>query len=282
MVGSVAQLTSALNAASPGDCIQATAGNYALGTQRWTHSGTETMRITLEGAGPTTVFTLRGKGGIYLQASYWTIRRLRVTDGFFGIQTEGAGYVDLDSLEIDNVEQAAVNLFYGTHHTTVRRSKIHHTGQGTARYGEGIYIGGNAAPDNSAPDDAADDNSVVDNQFGPSVTAEAIDISRGADRVTATGNSMDGTGTLSESGFTNSLIAARGVGHQITDNVLIKGAPNGIDVYEGSATFRRNRISLESEGIGIRRAEGTITVYCDNLVTDISLGGAAYNVPCTP
>ncbi|MBA3317798.1 MAG: right-handed parallel beta-helix repeat-containing protein [Gemmatimonadales bacterium] len=281
-VGNLAQLTAALAAVRPGDCIRVAAGSYAFGASRWTRSGTEAERILLEGAGPSTVFTLGGSGGIYLQASYWTIRRLRLTDGFFGLQTEGAAYVELDSLEIDHLNQTAVNLFYGTNHTTVRRSKIHHTGQGTARYGEGVYIGGNAALGSSAADDAADDNSVLDNQFGPSITAEAIDISRGADRVTAAGNTMDGTGTVSESGFTNSLVGVRGVDHQITDNVLIKGAPNGIDVYEGSATFRRNQVSLESEGVGIRVAEGAITVYCDNVVTNISSGGAAYNVPCTP
>jgi hypothetical protein len=281
-VRTVAQLTSAVNGARPGDCILAAEGNYALGTQRWAHSGTEAERITLEGAGPATIFTFGGDGGLHLLGSYWTIRRLRITNGFFGIQTEGAAYVELDSLEIDHLQQTAVNLFYGTNHTTVRRSKIHHTGQGTARYGEGVYIGGYAAPDDTAPDDAADDNRVLDNQFGPSVTAEAIDISLGADQVTATGNTIDGSGTVSENGFTNSLIGVRGVGHQITDNILSKGAPHGIDVYDGSATFRRNLIDLQTAGIGIRRVGGTITLDCDNAVTNIQSGGAASNVACTP
>lgn len=282
VVGSTAQLTAAISAAKPGDCIQATPGNYALGTEVWAHPGTEMQRITLEGSGPATVLTLGGNGGIRLRASYWTIRNLRVTSGFFGIQTEGVGYVDLDSLEIDNLRQAAVNLFYGTHHTTVRRSKIHDTGQGTARFGEGVYIGGNAAPDNSAPDSAADDNNVLDNQFGPNVTAEAVDISLGADRVTMTGNTLDGAGTVSESGFTSSLVAVRGIGHEIDDNRLSKGAPNGIDVYEGTATFRRNLIDLQSAGFGIRRVGGAIVLDCDNAVTNVQSGGAAYNVPCTP
>lgn len=281
-VSTVSDLNSALSAALPGDCIAMAAGTYALNTLYLTRSGTASAPITLRGVGPATVLTLGGSGGIYLRASHWQVRSLRVTNGFFGIQTEGVSNVELDSLEIDHVKQAAINLRYGTHHSTVRRSRIHDTGLGTARYGEGVYIGGYASAGSTAADHLADDNQVIDNRFGPNVTAEAVDLSAGADRALIRGNVIDGTGTISEYGAMNALIGVRGVGHQITDNVLAKGAPYGIDVYEGSATFRRNRISLQSSAVGIRRAGGTITVYCDNMVTDIEQGGSAYSVACTP
>lgn len=280
-VSTVSALNSALSAALPGDCIAMSAGTYSLNTVYLTRSGTAQAPITLRGQGSSTVLTLGGSGGIYLRASHWQVRSLRITNGFFGIQTEGAANVELDSLEIDHMKQAAINLRYGTHHSTVRRSRIHDTGLGTARYGEGVYIGGYASAGSTAADHLADDNQVLDNRFGPNVTAEAVDLSAGADRALIRGNVIDGTGTISEYGAMNALIGVRGVGHQITDNVLAKGAPYGIDVYEGSATFRRNRISLQSSAVGIRRAGGTITVYCDNAVTEIQQGGSAYSVPCT-
>ena len=65
----------------------------------------------------------------------------------------------------------------------------------------------------------------LDNRFGPNVRAEAVDIAEGADSVAMTGNTLDGTGTVSEYGFMNSLISVRGFGHQINDNVLSKGRP---------------------------------------------------------
>jgi hypothetical protein len=286
-VSTVSALSNATSGALPGDCIIVAPGSYSVGVPSWTRSGTAAQPITLQGAGSATVFNLGGNGGIYLRANHWHVRKLRVTNGFFGIQTEGASYVELDSLEVDNMQQAAINLRYGTNRSVVKNSKIHDTGKGTKRYGEGVYIGGYATPANAAPDYLADDNQVLYNTFGPNVTAEAIDLSDGADRLTAIGNTIDGTGTVYEYGAMNSLIGVRGVGHVFTDNVLAKGAPHGIVVYNGSAMFRRNRISLQgttgyAAPLGINRAGGSATVYCDNSVTNIQSGGAAYNVTCTP
>jgi hypothetical protein len=281
-VSTVSALNSAIAAALPGDCINAAAGTYTLSQYpKWTRSGTAAQRITLSGVGPTTILTTNN-GVISLQASYWTVRKLRITNGFTGFQPEGSAYVELDSLEIDNMTQAAVHLRWGTNNSTVRRSKIRDTGKGTAQYGEGVYIGGYASGFSGPADLLADDNKVLDNQFGPNVRAESIEISAGADRVTATGNTIDGTGTVSIYGAMNSLISVRGVNHVISNNVLSKGAPYGIDIYEGSAIFRGNQISLQTNAIGIRRVAGTVTVYCDNVVTDIQPGGSAYNVACTP
>ena len=286
-VANPSSLTSALNSALPGDCIRAAGGTYALGAPILSRSGTASQPISLEGSGSGTVFTLGGNGGIYLKGSHWRIRKLRITNGFFGIQAEGSAFSELDSLEIDHMKQSAINLRYGTHHTIVKNSRIHNTGEGTARYGEGIYIGGYAAAGRAAIDEAADDNQILDNRFGPNVRAEAIDIKRGSDRVIARGNSMDGTGTVFEYGHVLALVAGAGQALQFTDNVIVKGIPHGITVWQGSAVFRRNRISLQNAvnyptPVGIYRSSGMVTVACDNVVTDIPSGGAAYNVPCTP
>jgi hypothetical protein len=286
-VSTVSALSSATSNALPGDCIYVAAGTYAVGVPRWTRSGTATQPIRLEGTGRTTVFTLGGLGGMYIRGNYWQVRKLRVTNGLFGIQTEGVKYVVLDSLEVDNTQMAAINLRYGTNHSVVKNSRIHDTGKATPWYGEGVYIGGYAYEGSSLPDDAADDNQVLNNVFGPYVRAEAIETAAGADRAIVTGNRIDGTGTVYKYGYMNSLIGIRGFGHQISNNVLSKGAPHGIDVYGGSATFRRNQIALYAQTnypspLGIDRSGGTVTVYCDNVVTNIPSGGAAYNVKCTP
>lgn len=285
-VASASALSSAAVNAQAGDCIMVAAGTYNLPTQNWTRSGTATAPITIQGAGSTTILSLGGNGGIYIKASYWHVRKLRVTNGFFGIQTEGSVYTEIDSVEIDHVQQAAINLRYGTNHSTVKNSKIHDTGLGTARYGEGIYIGGYASEGSSLPDNAADDNQVLNSTFGPNVRAESVDISDGSDRTTVIGNTIDGTGTVFEYGYMNSLIGVRGTGNVMTDNVLSRGAPHGFDQYNGTTVYHRNRISLQATTsypapVGINRAGGTTTVYCDNDVTSIPPGGAAYSVACT-
>ncbi len=286
-VSTVSALSKATSSALPGDCIIVAAGTYAVGVPSWNRNGTAAQPITLEGAGSRTVFTLGGNGGMYIRANYWRVRKLRVTDGLFGIQTEGVKYVELDGLEVDNMQQAAINLRYGTNHTVVRNSRIHDTGKAKARWGEGVYVGGYASPGNSSPDNAADDNQVLTTTFGPRVRAEAIDISTGADRAVLRGNTIDGSGTVFEYGYMNSLIGLRGFGHRIIDNVLSKGSPDGIIVYAGSATFRRNRIALFNlwkyfGAFGIERKGGTVMVACDNVVTDLLLGAKAFNVSCTP
>jgi Right handed beta helix region len=287
-VSTVSALSNATSNALAGDCIIVAAGTYAVGVPSWSRSGTATQPITLEGAGPTTVFTLGGNGGIYVRGSYWRVRKLRVTNGLFGIQTERVKYVELDSLEVDNMQQQAINLRYGTNHTIVKNSKIHDTGKANPSWGEGVYIGGYAYYGSSSPDLAADDNQVLRTAFGPYVRAEAIDISEGADRVIANGNTIDGTGTVYKYGQMNSLVGVRGTGHQFNDNVLSKGAPDGFMVYSGSATFHRNKIALYAltnypSPMGIyRNGSSTVIVGCDNIVTNIPAGGAAYNVTCTP
>ena len=286
-VSTVSALSSATSNALAGDCIIVAAGTYAVGVPSWSRSGTSSKPITVQGAGSATVFTLAGNGGMYVRGNYWRVRQLRVTNGLFGIQTERVNNVELDSLEVDNMQQQAINLRYGTNHTVVKNSKIHDTGKANPSWGEGVYIGGYASYGSSSPDYAADDNQVLNTTFGPNVRAEAIDISEGADRVIANGNRIDGTGTVYKYGQMNSLVGIRGTGHQFNDNVLSKGAPDGFMLYSGSATFRRNRIALYAltnypSPMGIYRNGGTAIVGCDNIVTNIPAGGGAYNVKCTP
>jgi hypothetical protein len=264
-------LSSAAGNAQAGDCIMIAAGTYSMPTQTWTKSGTASQPITLQGVGSATVLTTGSNGGIYLKASYWHIRKLRVTNGFFGIQTEGSAYTEIDSVEVDHMQQAGINLRYGTNHSTVKNSKIHDTGIATPKWGEGVYVGGYACEGCTTADNLADDNAVLNSTFWNN-GAESIDLSDGADRLTVVGNTINGAGTASIYGQTNSLIGVRGNGHIITDNVLSNGAPYGIDQYNGSATYRRNTITDATLGINI--SGGTATVYCDNQATA--------SVTCTP
>jgi hypothetical protein len=285
-VSTVSALNTALSNVLPGDCINLAAGTYSLPqTLSVTKGGTAQNPVAIQGAGSSTVLVQDPRNGIRQYASYIHWKNLRNTGGFFGFWTEGVTGTVFDAVEVDHIQFAAIGLHYGSHHNVVKNSRIHDTGLGDVRYGEGIYVGGYISQGSSVPDDLADYNQVIDNTFGPNVTAESIDYSEGADNGVVSGNTIDGRGSQFVYGQTNSLISLRGVGHRVDDNVLSYGSPHGIAIYQGSATFHRNRIALFNlwsyPAIGIRRVSGTPTVFCDNAVTEIPPGGAAYNVTCT-
>jgi hypothetical protein len=284
-VSTVSALNAALSNALPGDCINLAAGTYSLPqTLSVTKGGTAQNPVVIQGVGSASILQQSPTNGIYVRASYIHWKNLRNTGGFFGFYAEGVTGTVFDAVEVDHIQNHAIGLHYGSHHNVVKNSRIHDIGLGDPRYGEGIYVGGYVSQGSSVPDDLADYNQVIDNTFGPNVTAESIDYSEGADNGVVSGNTIDGRGSRYIYGQTNSLISLRGVGHRVDDNVLSHGSPHGIAIYQGSATFHRNRIALFNlwnyPAIGIWRVGGTATVYCDNAVTDIPPGGAAYNVTC--
>ena len=98
--------------------------------------------VVIEGAGSTTIIDLNQRM-MYVDASYVHLRRLRLTDfPGVGLWLRGATGVVIDSVEIDDTQQEAVALKFGSHHNIIRNSWFHDTGTRSPQYGEGIYIGG--------------------------------------------------------------------------------------------------------------------------------------------
>lgn len=285
-VSTTGQLTNALNDAQPGDCVVMAAGTYTLsGSITQTRGGTSGNPVVLRGQGSATVVNGQGSHAWYPKAAYLEYRNFRFTNSFWGFYCgggpsgtgPGCPHAVFDSMEVDNTKQSAIALQHGSVGAVVARSHIHHTGISAPQWGEGVYVGGYGA--------ATTDVKVLGNRFDY-VTAEAVDISEGSDRTTVQNNEIDGGSARFINGVVVSLIGVRANGHTITDNTLAIGNPHGIALWSGSATLRRNRISLRNAwsypGIGINRFGGSHVVGCDNQVTDLSGGGSAYNVTCTP
>jgi Right handed beta helix region len=283
-VSTTSALTSAIGSSQPGDCILLAAGIYATGTIKQTRGGTSGNPVTVRGAGASSVVTMGG-GSWLPQAPYLRFENFRLTNTFYGFYcgesgAPGCPYAVFDSMEVDHAAQSGIALENGSSFSQVLRSKIHDTGTSRAVYGEGVYVGGYGTP--------TTDVKVLNNTFY-NTGAEAIDNSAGADRMTATGNVIDGTGTAFIDGGTVSLVGLRGSNVVFSGNTLTKGSPHGIVVWSGSGTvLRGNTIHLFNvdnyaapKGIDASRASGT-QVGCDNVVTDIPSGGMAYTGTCTP
>lgn len=270
----------------PGDLIQLLANTtYDISSTPITQtvSGTQANPITIRGAGVTSVVNI-GSNRVWSPKAAWLrYENFRATNAFYaffcGGATSGTGpgapNVVFDQMTIDHCQQEGILLQHGTVGGYVQRSTFSELGISAAAFGEGVYVGGYGV--------ASTDCKVLQNSFGPNVRAEAIDNSDGSDRTIIEGNTIN-CQTVSIVNQTNSPIGLRGNNVITRNNTIIGGAPNGIDIYNGTGhVVQGNTIQLNTAGVGIRRTGGTATVYCDNVVTNIQPGGVAYQgFTCTP
>ena len=303
----MSELTTALAQGVPGDCILLAAGTYSItdGTAgstvglHITKSGTATAPIIVQGVGSGTIIDLNQRL-MYLDASYFQLRRLRLTDfPGVGLWLRGVTGVVLDSVEVDHTEQEAVALKYGSNHNIIKNSLFHDTGIRNPQWGEGIYLGG-YMQDGVTLDVGATDNQVLNNHFGPNVRADGVDVKEGADRTVIRGNFFDGTGSVYVPGVTEALISVVANHVTIDSNFMQYGKIHGVSfVAQGGGRVMsgnvatRNTIDLQdifqaARGTtlpyGFQFQAGTVdpmgaVIKCDNVM----LSGLLNNwSPCTP
>ena len=295
-VTTTGQLTNAVTAALPGDCILLAAGTYSYASPfTMSRSGTAANPITLRGVGSTSVVNMGGST-LYLDGSYVHIRRLRITNmGFAGLWLRGAHDDVLDSLEVDHAAQELIALKYGSHHNIVSHSHIHHSGTSHGAFGEGVYVGG-LLSGSTIWDTLSVGNQILANTFDSTWT-EAIDVKGGADSTLIQGNVIDGFGTQFYNGNAVSLIAIVSNANRILGNTLSYGNPHGIIFFTASqgslsashgTLVQGNAIHLYDihnygGSLGVKVSTGSdAVVMCDNVVDHLVGGGAATNVTCTP
>jgi hypothetical protein len=243
----VGELTLALSQAEPGDCILLAAGTYpitdgspqnAVGLSI-ARSGTAGAPIIVQGTGSSTIIDLNQRL-MYVDASYIHLRRMRLTDfPGVGLWLRGATGVVIDSVEIDDTQQEAVALKYGSHHNIIKNSWFHDTGTRSPQYGEGIYIGG-WDRDGVSLDTRATDNQVLNNHFGPNVRADAVDVKEGANRTVIRGNRFDGTGSVYIIGANEALISVVANGVMIDSNFMQHGKIHGVSFVRPSGVMSGN------------------------------------------
>ena len=299
-VATASQLLAAADAAQPGDCINLAPGTYSLGANyNESRGGTSAHPVVFRGAGPASTI-IQGTGSNAWQfvtgANYIQFKNLRFTNFFYGpvanpypFTTTGGNYLVFDSVEVDHNQQQGIAASNGAVGGIVRNSYIHHMGlarNGTCgtntgpggQFGEGVYIGGHGAN--------TTDWQVLNTRFD-NITAEAVDISPGAHRTRVEGNTIDGSASVFYPNCTTSLIASYGDDVVIKNNTLSYGNPHGIALYGGSRVIiSGNHIALFNlhnyfGAFGVHTGGWGATVSCDNVVTDIPPGGAAFDVGCT-
>ena len=298
-VRNATELKAALLDARPGDDIVLADGNYPgkfvidIGK-----NGTATAPITMRGGRAAVLDAGSIQTGyvLYLQANYWKIKGITLTNGLKGLMADGALYNVIDSIKVQMIGEEAIHLRKFSSHNTIQNVEITNTGLKTPDFGEGIYIG--SAKNNwdtytNGLPDKCDSNKILTNKLGPNITAECIDVKEGTTGGMISGNNFDATGiTGANSG--DSWIDVKGNYYLIEKNNGFN--PGGTIFKDGYQVhvavsgwgnyneFKNNNCTVNAAGYGfniqLSGSNGTSTgnkVYASNTVTGASSGVA--NIP---
>ena len=290
------QLKEALSLGRPGDSIILKDGIYkgrfiipstANGTARRPIVLTSNRNAVLDGGNHSTGYVL------HLQANYWRIKGITITNGLKGIVTDGASYNIVDNVFITQVGEEGIHFRKFSSHNILQNSKITHTGLKTPGYGEGVYIGSansNWAKYSNGEADRCDSNKVINNRIGPYVAAECIDIKEGTTGGVIMGNTFESQG-ITGANSADSWIDVKGNHYLIENNTGFNTQPSVLkDGYQvncayagwGSYNEFKNNISqVNASGFGfnirLKSSKGEAVgnkVYSNNKVTDAASGVA--------
>lgn len=302
-----AGLSAAIADAKPGDTIQLADGTYSgklavgnySGSFSIVKSGTAGAPIKLTGSrnaiidgdGP------KGRYGIYIvNASYWNISGITITNAAKGIVLDGSNHVVLDGLRVHSIGDEAVHFRAFSSDNVIKNSIIEKSGVRQPQYGEGVYIGSAKSSWGTHTDgkpDKSDRNQVINNTIS-NTGAENIDIKEGSSNGVITGNHFDAIGMSGEN-FSDSWIDVKGNGYTISNNSgVVTGAAvfqDGFQIHQALAgwgnnnVFHNNNLNLNNApGYGFYMQKGVTdnVLSCDNTVTGAKSGFAVLNTTATP
>jgi hypothetical protein len=302
VVDTVGEIRAALASAKPGDVIRVADGEYTFKPRLVAPaSGTQSAPITLRGSRKAVLRTKNASGdyGLHIVGDYWRIEGLTVAHGSKGIVMDGSVGTVIDGVEVYDIGAEAIHFRACSSDGVLRNSYVHDTGQTSAQYGEGVYVG--SANSNWSQYKCADrierdpigDNTervLIENNVFEDITAEGADLKEGTDSGTLRDNVFRRTGTSGRNSA-DSAVDAKGNNWVIEDNVVSETDAPWIDdgvhrpskfkdgyqshsVYDGYGmgnVFRRNEVIGEVDGFGVG-----LYPALDNVVTcDNSAPGAA-------
>jgi len=292
-------LQKALEKAKPGDEILVEKGEYKGNfIIPSTVNGTKMKPISLHGNGKVIINggTISTGYVLHLQANYWSISNIELTNGLKGLICDNACYNVIDNVIVHEIGEEGIHFRKFSCHNTLKNSTITNTGLKTADYGEGVYIGSAISNwpkyTNNLPD-KSDSNTVMNNHIGPKVSAECIDLKEGTTGGLIYGNTFNAEGiTGANSG--DSWMDVKGNGYLIESNVGTN--PKGsvladgfqvhcaVDGWGCNNVFKNNTCTVNADGYGInitlKSSKGSATgnkVYANNKV--ITAGKGLTNIP---
>lgn len=264
-VSNSAELKNVLSIAKPGDSIVLKDGVYdGKFVITANNSGTEKQPITLIGT-PKAVLDAGSQQTGYvlnLQANYWRIKGISLTNGLKGLVADGANHCIVDGITVSQIGEEAIHLRKFSKHNIIQNSHISYTGLKTPDYGEGIYIGSaysNWSKYSNGEPDRCDSNKVLNNKIGPYVAAECIDIKEGTTGGLIEGNTFEAQG-ITGANSADSWIDVKGNAYLIQNNIGNNTPPSvlkdGYQVncaYEGWGSynlFKDNVCNVNANGYG--------------------------------
>lgn len=293
-VSTASELKAALLDARPGDEIVLADGSYrgkfVVGADV---DGTATNPVVLRGSRDAILDAGDINTGyvLYLQADYWTVKGMTITNGLKGIMADGIHHSIIDSVLVTGIGEEGIHLRKFSSNNLVRNSEIKNTGLKTPDYGEGIYIGSaksNWATYTNGDPDRCDSNTALNNHIGPGIAAECMDIKEGTTGGIIRGNYFDATG-ITGANSADSWIDVKGNYYLIENNTGFNPAgsllKDGFQVnvaYSGWGNyneFKSNQCQVNAAGYGflikLTSSSGTAVgnkVYTGNQVTGAASG----------
>lgn len=212
----------ALRLAKPGDDIVLYPGSYrGIKTEspngRWHYfyshrSGTASSPITVRSYSRNDLQVLYGDSVnsagyvFYLTGNHWRIRDLKFHTGQKGIMLDSASRNILDNVAVYNVRDEGVHFRQSSSSNILRNCLIYNTGRLKPGFGEAVYVG---THNGDKLRDHSNNNRIGGCQFGPGVTAEAIDIKAGTVNTIVEYNVMNGR-DISGVNYADSFIDIKG------------------------------------------------------------------------
>jgi hypothetical protein len=257
-------------------------------------SGTEASPIVLTSCDPAHPAVLSGASvsdsayGIHLTGDHWQIRDLVVTRAQKGVVIDNGNHNLLRGLEVHEIGDEGVHFRDGSSYNTIERSRVHDTGNDQPGFGEGVYVGSDAA---ASYEHAVAGNVIREVAFAGGITAEHIDIKEGATGTVVEFCTFDGTG-ISGANSADSFVDIKGVhtivrfnrGYRngnsaVSDAFQVRthgsGYPTGVN-----NSFYRNTVDLDGcPGYLVYATSATSgTTACDDLRVG---GGNLYSTNVT-
>ncbi len=296
VVSNTNELKNVLSTAKPGDSIVLKDGVYnGKFMISANNSGTERNPITLTGTSKAVLDAGSLQTGyvLSLQANYWRIKGVTITNGLKGLVADGASFNIIDGVTVKQVGEEGIHLRKFSKHNIIQNTQISYTGLKTPGYGEGIYIGSansNWAKYSNGQPDRCDSNKVLYNKIGPYVSAECIDIKEGTTGGLIKGNTFEAQG-ITGANSADSWIDVKGNAYLIEANLGNNTQPSvlkdGYQVncaYSGWGSFNvfKNNVSnVNADGYGfsirLKSSKGEAVgnkVYTNNTVNNASRGVA--------
>lgn len=272
-------LTTALVNAAPGDRIILAAGTYT-GNFVSGVNGTASNPITIESASATNKAILNGGGTssgytLYLTGDYTQVKNLKITNAKKGIMIDNANNGLIDGVEVYNIGEEGVHYRDGSSNNVIQNSSVHDTGQVTADYGEGLYVGSDVGKWETYVKEA-DNNRITNVTIGPNVTAESVDIKEGTTGTIVENSTFNGTG-ISGANAADSFMDVKGNNSIIRNNIVNRNGNSIIvdafQVHERSPgwgynnDFYNNTANLDNATPNVVLVNGGSAKACNNTRT---------------